>query len=235
MRTIPLRFAVVLAAATLTMSSQAVAQTAPPSLLSDVEVRQLIARGEPGDHARLSEHFTILAQRYEADAKRHESMGRAFSGNPKLAAMATSQREHCRQLSARNLESAATLRELVTHHTKLASGQPNDPPSGAERFERGAGSPAPSDETLMRLAGVAETASDHRLLEEYFTSLASRYEQEAKTSSAFAASWQAGGSKNPSASRLAAQWDRLARQQRASAIEARAAAALHKQQAATAR
>lgn len=235
MRTIPLRFAVVLAMATLTASSQATAQTTPPSLLSDVEVRQLIARGEPGDHERLSDHFTILAQRYEADARRHESMGRAFSGNPKLAAAATSLREHCRQLSARNLESAATLRELVAHHTKLATGQPSDRPNNAERFERGVGAPAPSDETLMRLAGEAETTSDHRALEDYFTSLAARYEQDAKRSAAFAASWRAGGSKNPSASGLAARWDRLAREQRASAVEARAAAALHKQHAATTR
>ncbi|MEZ5292084.1 MAG: hypothetical protein R2745_13440 [Vicinamibacterales bacterium] len=235
MRTIPLRFAVVLAVATLTASSQATAQTTPPSLLSDVEVRQLIARGEPGDHERLSDHFTILAQRYEADARRHESMGRAFSGNQKLAAAATSLREHCRQLSARNLESAATLRELVAHHTKLATGQPSDPPNSAERFERGAGAPAPSDETLMRLAGEAETTSDHRALEDYFTSLAARYEQDTKRSTAFAASWRVSGSKNPSASGLAARWDRLAREQRASAVEARAAAALHKQQAATTR
>jgi hypothetical protein len=87
----------------------------------------------------------------------------------------------------------------------------------------------------MRLAGEAETTSDHRALEDYFTSLAARYEQDAKRSAAFAASWRAGGSKNPSASGLAARWDRLAREQRASAVEARAAAALHNQHTATTR
>jgi hypothetical protein len=235
MRTDFVRLAVAVSLATLTVSSQAVAQTTPPSLLSDVEVRQLIARGAPSDHARLGEHFTILAQRYEADARRHESMGRAFSGNPKLAAAATSLREHCRQLSTRNLESAATLRELIAHHTKRASGEPSAHPTNAERFEDGAGAPAPSDETLMRLAGEADTTSDHRVLEQYFTTLATRYEQEAKRSTAFAASWRAGGSKNPGAFGLAAHWDRLARQQRAAAVEARAAAALHKQHAATVR
>jgi hypothetical protein len=235
MKTLLAGLAVVFALALLTPTPELFAQGAPPTLLNEVEVRQLIERAEPADHARLSVHFTVLAQRYEADARRHEAMGRSFSGNPKLAAMASSQREHCRQLSARNLESATTLRELAAHHTKLAAGVISDAPKGWEGFERGSGTPPASDQDLTRLAAEAETAADHRALEDYFTTLAARYDQDAKRSATYAASWRSAGSRNPGAALLATHWDRLARQQRASATEARAAAALHKAQATTVR
>ena len=232
MKTIRIRLAVILALSTWTPASELIAQPSQLSLLNEVEVRQLIERGEPADHVRLSGHFTLLAQRYEADAKRHESMGQAFSGNPKLAAMASSQREHCRQLSARNLESATTLRELAAHHTKLGAGVPSGVPNVGERS---AAAPSRSDQDLTRLAAETETAADHRALEEYFTTLAARYEQDAKKSATYAASWRSRVSKDPSASGLAARWERLAQQQRASANDAHAAAALHKAQAAAAR
>jgi hypothetical protein len=235
MKTFLVRLVVLAALAALTPASKLIAQGPQLAVLNEADVRQLIVRGEPADHARLSAHFTSLAQRYTADAKRHESMGQAFAGNTKLAHIATSQREHCRQLSARNLESASTLRELAAHHTKQAAGVPSDPPKGSERFERGAGATVPSDAELTRLAATAEAPADHRALEGYFTTLAGRYEQEAKESTTYAASWRSLSSKNPSASGLAANWDRLARQQRAAATEARAAAGTHKDQATTAR
>ena len=235
MKTNRLRLAVFLGLATLPPASALIAQTSPVPLLNEVEVRHLIERGEPADHARLSAHFTLLAERYEADAKRHEAMGQAFSGNPKLAAMASSQREHCRQLSARNLGSATTLRELAAHHRKLGAGVPSEVPNVGKPFQRGSGAPAPSDQDLTRLAAATETAADHRALEEYFTSLATGYEQDAKQSATYATTWLSRVSKDPSASRLAARWERLAQQQRASASDAQAAAALHKAQAAAAR
>ena len=219
---------VVLAA--LTPASNLSAQNTPSALMNEAEVRQLLVRGAPADHARLSTHFTAMAQRYTTDATRHEAMGQAFSGNTKLAHMAASQREHCRQLTTRNLESAATLRGLAAHHAKLAAGGVSEPPKGSERFERGSGARVPTDDELMRLAAAAESAADHRALEGYFTSLATRYDREAKESAAYADSWR-GMTRNPSAPALAANWDRLARQQREAATEARAAAAMHKEQA----
>lgn len=234
MKTYFVRFAVLAVLAALTSASNLIAQNTASASLSEADVRQLIVRGEPADHARLSAHFATMAQRYATDAKRHESMGQAFSGNTKLAHIATSQREHCRQLSVRNLESAATLRELAAHHTKLAAGAASEPPKGGERFEAGAGARVPTDAELTRLAATAETAADHRALEGYFTSLAARYERESKESAAYAISWR-GMSKNPSAPALAANWERLARQQRESATEARAAAGMHKDQATTAK
>lgn len=216
--------AVVAVLAALTSASLLVAQS---PTLSEAEVRQLIVRGEPADHARLNAHFVAMADRYAADARRHEAMGQAFAGNTKLAHMATSQREHCRQLSARNLESAATLRELAAHHAKQAAGQASTPPRGSERFEGTAGGRVPSDAELTKLAASAETAADHRALEGYFTTLAARYDREAKESAAFAASWR-GMTRNPSAPALATRWDTLAKQQRDGAAEARAAATMHR-------
>jgi hypothetical protein len=225
---------VLIVLAALTPASNLSAQNTPSAVMNEAEVRQLLVRGAPADHARLSTHFTAMAQRYTTDATRHEAMGQAFSGNTKLAHMAASQREHCRQLSTRNLESAATLRELAAHHTKLAAGTASDPPKGSERLESSPGARVPTDAELTRLAATAESAADHRALDGYFTLLAARYDQEAKESAAYANAWR-GMTRNPSAAALAANWDRLARQQQESATEARAAAAMHKEQATTAK
>lgn len=209
MKTYFVRFVVLSGFAALTPESHLIAQNSPSVPLNEAEVRQLIVRGEPADHARLSTHFTAMAQQYTTDAKRHESIGQAFSGNTKLAHIAVSQQEHCRQLSSRNLESVATFRELAAHHTKLAAGAVSVPPKASERIESGSGARVPTDAELTRLATTAESA-------------------------AYASSWR-GMTRNPSAPALAANWDRLVRQQRESATEARAAAAMHNQQATTAK
>ena len=235
MRTLFSRLAVLFALPILAPSPALPAQAPTPTVLNEVEVRQLVERGDPADHARLSAHFTVLAERYEADARRHEAMGQAFSGNPKLAAMASSQREHCRRLRSRNLESATTLRELAAHHAKLGTGVASEPPDGAGRFESPASTPRLSDDDLRRQVAEAATAADHRALAQYFAGLAARYDEDARRSATFAESWRSAASKHPVASRLAAHWDQLAGQQRASATEARAAAALHTQHATTER
>lgn len=214
----------------LTLAASSTAQDRPRAALTGEEIQRLIIRGEPADHARLSAHFGALADQYAADAKRHATMQPAFAGNTKLAHMATSQAAHCRQLTSRNEESAALLRELAEHHSKQAAGVTSDPPRGSERFQGADAVRVPSDRELARLAEIAETAADHRALEAYFTSIAHRYESEAKDSAAYARSWRS-LTKNPSAPALATRWDNLARQQRESAAEARAAASLHKEHA----
>jgi len=231
MTTRSVRSVLLAALAAFATASRLVAQSTP---LSEDEVRQLIVRGEPADHARLNAHFTAIADRYAADAKRHEAMGQAFAGNTKLAHMAASQREHCRQLSARNLESAASLQELAAHHAKQATGQASSPPRGSERLEGAGGGRIPSDGELTKLSASAESGADHRALEGYFTGLAARYDREAKESAAFAASWR-GMTRNPSAPALATRWDTLAKQQRSAAVEARDAAKMHRDHAAGAK
>ncbi|MGE0444095.1 MAG: hypothetical protein AB7P99_02625 [Vicinamibacterales bacterium] len=201
------------------------AQDKPAAPLSSAEVRQLITRGQPADHARLSAHFAAQADRYAADARRHSTMQPAFSGNSKLAHMAASQAAHCKQLAERNSESAALLKELAAHHAKESAGAVSAPPKGSERFQGAAR--VPSDPELAKLAGSAATAADHATLERYFTAIAAQYEREAKESAAFAASWRT-ATRNASSPALAARWERLAKQQSDSAAEARAAAAMHK-------
>ena len=41
-----------------------------------------IKRAEPADHARLEVHFAVLAEQYEADAKRHNAIAQAFISSP---------------------------------------------------------------------------------------------------------------------------------------------------------
>jgi hypothetical protein len=68
--------------AVLTFAGGVAAQEKPSRLLNAVEVQQHVQRGEPGDNARLASHFTALAERYAAEAKRHTSMAQSFVGNP---------------------------------------------------------------------------------------------------------------------------------------------------------
>lgn len=216
----------------LGLNSGLLAQPKPAAPLSAADVQQLITRGQPADHARLSAHFTALADRYSAEAKRHASMQPAFAGNAKLAHMAASQAAHCKQLAARNQESAGVLRELAAHHSKESSGAASTLPAGSERFQGAV--KVPADAELTKLAASAGTAADHSALSGYFSTLAAQYEQDARNSAAFAASWR-GMTKNPSAPALAAKWERLAKQQNESAAEAKAAAAMHKDHAASAK
>lgn len=224
---------VLVALASSATPSNAPAQVTLRAPLTESDVRRLIASGEPADHARLNAHFAAMAERYAADAARHEAMGNAFAGNTKLAHLATSQREHCRQLTVRNRESSAILQGLAKHHAALATGVASEPPKGSERFEGAAGGRVPSDAELNRLAATAETPADHRALAGYFTTLAARYEREAKESAGYAAAWRALTARNPSASETAATWDRLARQLRDAAQEAVSTADMHQAHAKT--
>ncbi|MDO8793115.1 MAG: hypothetical protein Q7J25_00675 [Vicinamibacterales bacterium] len=200
--------------------------------MTTADVQQLITRGQPADHARLSAHFTAMADRYAAEAKRHASMQPAFAGNSKLAHLAVSQAAHCKQLAARNQESAGVLRELAAHHSKEAAGAASTAPAGSERFQGAV--QVPSDTELTKLAASAGTAADHSRLAGYFSTLAAQYERDARDSTTYASSWRK-ETRNSSSTALAARWERLAKQQSESATEARAAAAMHTGHAATAK
>src|SRR4029453_2773582 len=119
------------------------AQENPSGLLNTLEVQQLVKRAEPGDNARLAAHFTALADRYVAEAKRHLSMQQSFVGNPSRS-LGTGMSAHCKQLANLNAKAATELRELATYHQKRAAGAAASPPAGSARFEGGAGAPAPT-------------------------------------------------------------------------------------------
>jgi hypothetical protein len=222
MRTVHFRSLSIVAIAILTFAGSVVAQEKPSALLNSLEVQQLVKRADPGDNARLAGHFTALADRYAAEAKRHTSMAQSFVGNPSRN-LGTGMSAHCKQLANLNTQSAADLRELASYHQKLASGAAATPPAAGARFEGGAGAPAPTDQELSAMAARAGSPADHHALEEYFLTLAKRYAADADQHVTLALTFQ--GTKMASAASI---HDHLARLSRASAKEATDAAAMHK-------
>jgi hypothetical protein len=229
MRTVHFRSLSLAAAAVLALGASVAAQDRPTSVLNNVEVRQLVARGEPGDQARLSAHFAALGELYTAEAKRHVSMSESFAGNPSRN-LATGMSAHCKRLAELNTQAATTVRELAAYHEKLASGSPATPPRDGARFEGGAGAPEPTEKELDALAAKASTPAEHRALEEYFQTLAKRYTAEANEHVALAQAYR--GTRMVSA---AIHHDRLAGLSRDEAKEATEAAAMHKALAGVAR
>ena len=210
------------ALALLLSSGHAFAQTASP-VLSTLEVQKLVASGEPADNAKLSAHFAALGDRYAAEAKRHEAMAKSFVGNPNRntgAGMSV----HCRKLADLNNQSAATLRELATHHQKLAGGTPSTLPRDGARFQGGAGASQPTDQELNAWAAKANTPADHRALAEYFQTLAKRYTADATAHVAIAQSYR-----GTRIAQAADHCDRIVTNARESAKEATAAAEMHLQ------
>ena len=207
----------------LVFAASAAAQDKSPALLNTLEVQQLVKRAEPGDNARLAAHFTALAERYVAEAKRHTSMSQSFVGNPSRN-LGTGMSAHCKQLADLNTQSATAVRELATYHQKLASGAAATPPTAGARFEGGAGAPVPTDQELKALAAKASTSADHHSLAEYFQTLAKRYTAEGKEHVAMAAAYR-----GTRIAQAAVHCDRLIELSRDSAKEATEAAAMHKQ------
>jgi hypothetical protein len=229
MKAIQIRSLSFVALAFLAFAGIAPAQDKASAILNTLEVQQLVKRAEPGDNARLAAHFTALADRYAAEAKRHTSMAQSFVGNPSRN-LGTGMSAHCKQLADLNTKSATELRELATYHQKLASGATATPPAGGARFEGGAGAPAPTEQELKAMAAKASTPADHRALEEYFLTLAKRYTADATEHATTASTYR--GTKIAQA---AVHCDNLVRLSKDAAKEATAAAEMHKQLAGVAR
>ena len=223
MRGLQIRSLSLPALALLVFSGNTFAQDKSPALLSTLDVRRLVAHAEPNDHARLSGHFTALAERYTAEAKRHTSMSRDTVGNPNRN-LTTGLSAHCTRLAELNTQSVAAVRELATYHQTLAAGAAATAPTAGARFDEGAGAPAPTDQQLSALAATASTPDDHRSLEDYFLGLATRYTADVKDHVAMAQAYR--GTRLAGAS---VHCDRLVELSRDSAKQATEAAAVHKQ------
>ena len=223
MRTTDVRSAVMSALISLVLAASAVAQDKAPGLLNALEVRQLLEHADPADHARLGVHFTVLGERYTAEAQRHRSMAQSFVGNP-TRNLGSGMSAHCKRLADLNTQSASTVRELAAYHEKLAVGNLGTRPPNSSRFEGGAGAPEPTERELNVLAAKARTPADHRALEEYFQTLAKRYTAEANEEATLAQAYR-----GTRLGQAAVHHDRLVRLSRDSATEAMAAAAMHKQ------
>jgi hypothetical protein len=229
MRSVHFRSFVIAVAGFLAAAATVAAQERPNALLNSLEVRQLVARAEPADNARLALHFSALADRYTAEAKRHVSMSQSFVGNPSRN-LGSGMSIHCKKLADLNKQSAATVRELADYHEKLAAGTQATPPPNGARFQGGAGAPEPTQKELSALAAKASTPADHKALEEYFLTLAKRYTAAADEHVTLAQVYL--GTKIAQASMI---HDHLARLARDSAKEATDAAEMHKQLANVAR
>jgi hypothetical protein len=227
MRTVHFRALALAAVAALTFAASGAAQERASGLLNNLEVRQLVARAEPGDQAQLSAHFTALAGWYATEAKRHVSMSQSVMGNPSRN-LGTGMTAHCKQLANLNTQSETTVRELAAYYAKLASGTAAMPPKDGARFQSGAGAPEPTAKELNALAAKASTPAEHLGLEEYFTTLAKRYTRDAERHAQFAAAYR----NSLRIADAAATHDRLAQRSRHAAKEAIAAAGMHEQLAA---
>jgi hypothetical protein len=229
MRTIVTRSSVIAAVAFVALAASAAAQTPPVAILNTLEVQKLAKSAEPQDNARLAAHFNALADRYTGDAKRHTAMAQSFGGNPSRN-LGLGMSAHCKRIADLNTQSATTLRELATHHRKVAAGIPSIAPSASAAFRGGAGAHEPTGKDLAALAAKASSAADHRALEEYFLTAAKRYTAAATDHAAFAQAYR--GTRLTWASGM---HDRLAGVARDSAAEATAAAAMHRDMASVAR
>jgi len=229
MTTVDFRSLTIAVAAVCGLAGSVAAQDKPSGLLNSLEVQQLVAAGEPGDHVRLTAHFTALADKYEAEAKRHISMSQRFVGNPNRN-LGMGMSAHCKRLGDLNTQSATTARELAAYHNKLASGSPATPPRDGARFQGGAGAAEPTEQELNVLAAKASTPAEHRALEEYFVTLAKRYSAEADEHVALAQAYR-----GTRIAQAAVHHDRLAGISRDAAKEATAAAQMHKDLAGVAR
>src|SRR5262245_54966981 len=105
MRIVHLRSLATAAAAVIAMAGGGAEQERPPALMSRVQRRTLVARGEPADSRRLGAHCSALADEYTAEAKRHSSMSESFVGNPSRN-LGTGMSAHCKRLADLNRESA---------------------------------------------------------------------------------------------------------------------------------
>ena len=199
------------------------------ALLTSIEVKELVARAEPNDDARLRDHFAALADSYALDAHRQKAMAQVLTGNPNHPPAASPGIHHLRLADAAT-QSATTLRALSDHHGRLAAGLPSQAPVNSARFENGEGAPAPSDAQLRELSASARTPADHKVLEEYFAGLAEKYTRDAQRHNAMAQSYRGhANDRSGSFAALAVHCDGLAKSSRESANRARAAATEHRQ------
>lgn len=195
-------------------------------ILNVVELQTLIDSGTPGDNARVAAHFTALAEQATSEARRHQAMSNGFGVNPNRQ-LGMQMAPHCNRLAKLNHEAATTLRELATHHQKLAAGAPSVAPPNAAAYQSGKGARTPTENDLKDLAAKATTAADHRALMEYFSETAKRHTATAAEHERMAQTYR--GTRIASA---AVHCDHMVRVSREAAKEATAAATMHQDLAA---
>ena len=224
MRTILARM--MLAGAALLALTTAAAAQDRSSLLTIIQVKELVASNRPADHARLRDHFAALADKYTTDARRYRATASTMSGNPNHPPAVPPGARWT--TAAQQAEKSASLaRELSAHNERLAAGRESQAPADAGRFEAGEGALAPTAAQLDEFSANARTPAQHRSLAEYFTTVSDQQTAAAKRYTSLAQTYRAQVRKGGGDPAL--DFDRLAEQARDSASHARAEATKHAQ------
>jgi hypothetical protein len=152
-------------------ASLAAADT-PSNIFHKLAVQKLVAAETPVAHLALAAHFRAVADRYLEEAARHRATAAVYTVHPNRAA-ATSAAIHCDREAALATGWASEARELAAYHVDHAAGRPAVLPMGATELWAGRGAPEPTPDQLHKLALLARTRSDHLVLAEYYTTVAS--------------------------------------------------------------
>lgn len=211
--------------ASVAVAGAASAQTS--GVLNALEVQRLIISDELDDHAALSVHFAALAALYEAETARHDVFARGAAGNPNHRFAMEPGAAWARR-AERTREWAATARELAAHHARLAFGMPSSVPEGAGAFHGGRGAPEPTAAELRAMSSRASTPSEHRMLEEYYLLQATRADERAVKHSTMVAGFRATPRRTLSGDG-GLHCDRLIKEAREAAEDARVRALVHRQ------
>jgi hypothetical protein len=192
-------------------------------LLTSIDVKRLVASAQPADHASLRDHFSALAEKYDREAQRDREFARVLNGHPNRRFGGGVNAKFTR-LADSAARSALTLREVAAHHGRLSMGEPSLAPGDGARFEAGEGAPAPTEKQLKELAAGARTVVDHRVLADYYTTLAETNAKAVDKHIVMARNYRASGARSVTP---AMHCDSLVKKYREAANAAAAAALEH--------
>jgi hypothetical protein len=178
--------ALAVAVSGLMFSSRVV--TAAQDRLTDTQMEELVAKAStPADHARLRAHFLEMAAIYTADADAHALMAEGYrrrQGNGPTDGDPASQAD---RIAQRAREAAATARQLVTYHERLAAGLPKSEVQKAPMSHPGLPMTAVQ---VHELIVNARTPAEHVALRKQFDLEAVSYASEANRHAAMAAGYR---------------------------------------------
>ena len=124
-RTVALGIMVI--AASVTMSAaQSTKKDKSSDLLTADQVKELVAHAKtPADHMKLSKHFAALATKYDAEAKEHQALAKAYRSNPTASESkrpgAPDTAVHCDRMGQLALEFAKEARDMAAEHERMAT------------------------------------------------------------------------------------------------------------------
>ena len=94
-------------------------------MLEPKELKALVANAKtPADHLKLAHHYTMMADKHEAEAKEHEALSVEYARHPQMGAvkhtMSPNTAEHCKYFAEHCHKAAAELRAMAAAHEEMA-------------------------------------------------------------------------------------------------------------------